>query len=177
MRFIKVLALTLVLWSNTAAAENWGLTLGTGSFMGERHGGVTVVSESQHHQAELTFGQTPGILGDDVGQLNLKYIYSPFRSSYKGFATNWLGVGAMATYCLCDETFFESPNQYPESNYYDQTDYRFGLVFSSVLQWKNFEFYIDWTLLDQVLIAAANNDEYAKRNDIWAGGFGLRYYF
>lgn len=178
MRFIKALAVTLILWSNVASAESWGVIAGSGSYMGDRHAGVAVESESQRHQAELTYGYTPGILGEDVKQLNLKYIYSPLRSSYKGFSTNWLGIGAMATYCLCSETFYESPSQYPESNYYDETELRFGLVLSSVIQWKSFEAYFDWTLLDQIAIAASNNSEYAKQvKDVWAGGFGLRYFF
>ena len=171
--------LASIVWSSaTASAEQWGVIAGTGSYMGDRHAGVALTTESQRHNVEFTFGHTPGILGEDVKQLNLKYVYSPFRSSYRGVATNWIGIGTMVSHCLCDETFYESPSQYPESNYYDETEFRFGLVLSSMIQWKNFEAYFDWTLLDQIAIAAVNNSEYAKQvKDIWAGGFGLRYFF
>lgn len=177
MRFSIYLILILSLWSELAIAQ-WGVALGTGSYMGDRHYGVAYTSESGNHQTEFSYGTTPGIIGDEVRQLSLKYIYSPFHSSYRGVTTNWIGLGAMVTRCLCEETFVENSDVYPEDDYYDETAYRFGLVLASTVQWKNWEAYWDWTLLDQVAIAVYNNDRFRDRAErYWASGVGLRYYF
>lgn len=177
MRLSKVIIVILSLWSELAIAQ-WGVALGTGSYMGDRHFGVAYTSESGNHTTVFTHGTTPGILGNQVEQLNLKYIYSPFHSAFAGVTTNWLGLGGLISRCLCDETFIKNSGVYPEDNYYDATAYRFGLVLATTVQWKSLELYWDWTLLDQIAIAVYNNDRYAhKTESYWAGGFGLRYYF
>lgn len=177
MKLRKIIILVLSLWSELAVAQ-WGVAYGTGSYMGDRHFGVAYTSESGNHNTVFTYGTTPGILGSDVQQLNLKYVYSPFHSSYQEIKTNWLGMGFLVSRCLCDEMFIKNSGVYPEDNYYDETAYRLGLVFATMVQWKNWEAYWDWTLLDQIAIAVYNNDRFAnKARSYWAGGFGVRYYF
>ncbi|WII73188.1 hypothetical protein QJS83_04790 [Bdellovibrio sp. 22V] len=160
------------------AYADWGVGAGTGSYMGDRHFGVNYTSESQRHMTEFSYGETPGILGGRVRQLNLKYVYSPLQSIYHEVTTNWIGIGALLSRCLCSDTFVTNPDVYPESNYYDETAYRVGLVFATKLNWRNWEGYWDWTLLDQVAIAIYNNNRYASKPEAyWASGFGVRYYF
>lgn len=178
MKYLWIILPILLGISRNNAQASWGVGIGAGSYLGERHVGAVFESQSKRHQTEISFGETDGILGDNVHQLNLRYLYSPLSFLYRGVETNLLGIGAMITRCLCDEMFVQNSDAYPTSDYYDQTAYRFGVVVSTEATYKNFQIYWDWTLLDQRLIILFNNTRYTRHaKGYLAGGFGLRYIF
>ena len=174
----KLFITTMLFWSSWAQAD-WSVVAGSGSYMGDRHLGLAYQSENGSHQTDFTYGKTPGILGPDVDQLNLKYIYSPFRWSLASESlpatTNILGIGFLLSRWQSSEGFLSSPSQYPEDDYYSPTRYRTALVLSHQWVYKQASLYFDWVLLDQVGIALYNNDKYLSEKNAWSGGFGFRW--
>lgn len=174
----KLFIITMLSWSSWAQAD-WTLVAGSGSYMGEKYLGVSHQSENQNHQTDFSYGQTPGILGPNVDQLNLKYLYSPFAWSPSTLAlpakTNILGVGLLLTRWQSSEGYINSPSQYPSADYYSATRYRTALVLSHQWTFKNLSVYADWVLLDQMGIALFNNDKYLDEKKAWSGGFGFRW--
>ncbi|MFP5518789.1 MAG: hypothetical protein ACLGGX_02710 [Bdellovibrionia bacterium] len=172
---MKKLFMILILLFSSSSFADWSLLAGSGSYMGERHLGITYTSENQKHSTDVSYGQTAGVISEDVEQLNLKYVYSPFSYSYKKVESNILGVGTLISNWRSSKAFVESPSQYPTSDYYSQTKFRLGLVLSSEIKYDKLSFYVDWVLLDQVAIALFNNTKYTSDPNTWAGGFGLRW--
>lgn len=167
-----VLILTL---SSYHANADWYLVTGTGTYMGERHIGFGYASQNGVHLTDLSYGQTPGIYGNDVDQLNVKYTFSPFDAQLGSARTNILGIGLLLTRWQSSGAFFTSPEPYPAENYYSPTQYRGALVLTHKWIYKNLQVYFDWALLDQLAIALFNNDKYVSKDSVWAGGFGLRW--
>ncbi len=106
----------------------------------------------------------------------MKYVYSPFQwePGLSGFYTNVVGVGVLAVRCLCSEVFIKNLDIYPEENYYDETAWRFGFVIRHTVRRDKFEAYLDWILLDQIMIASWNNPGMRKYPfDYWSAGLGV----
>lgn len=157
------------------AHSEWGPVSGTSGYQGEFYLGGSHRSENERHNTDISIGVTQGIIGGEFYQLNLKYVYSPYIKNFKKFSTNFIGVGALLTRCLCDDVFIENVDPYPEGNYYDETAYRSAVVFSSKIYWKDVEIYWDWLLLDQILIAYYNNPNMRNQPlENWSAGVGLR---
>lgn len=178
MIFQKIILGITLIFSSQAALANWGMAIGSGSYMGKTNMSAVYVSKNKKHMTTMGVGKTAGILGEDVHQINAKYLYSPYSYTYAKTHWNIISIGVLATRCLCDETFVQNSSKYPEANYYDNTAYRFGIVFDSHVTLDNWSLYWDWTLLDQLAIVVANNDRYANRPDYYfASGIGVRYFF
>lgn len=178
MIYQKIIVAITLIFSSQLASADWGMAVGSGSYMGKTNMSAVYVAKNKKHMTTMGVGKTAGILGDDVHQINVKYLYSPFVYTYVKAQWNIISIGALATRCLCDETFVQNSSKYPEANYYDNTAYRFGIVFESHVTLDNWSLYWDWTLLDQLAIVVANNDRYANRPDYYfASGMGVRYFF
>lgn len=173
------LALTAIFLSSflaeSASASQWSLMAGSGSYMGASHVGFHYQSYSDRHGWDLTYGKTLGDLGDDIDQLNVKYLYSHFAYSLGNLKTNILGIGLLGTRWQSAAGYVDSPSQYPSDNYYSPTRWRFGLVLGQTWVYKKFSFYLDWVLLDQAVIALYNNDRFVDGESAWSGGFGMRW--
>lgn len=178
MIFQNTIVLISLIFSAQVASAEWGMAVGSGGYMGKTNMSAVYVSQNKKHMTTMGVGKTAGILGDDIHQVNVKYLYSPFKYSYQKTHWNIVSVGVLAARCMCEETFVQNSSKYPEKNYYDNTAYRFGLVFESHVTLDNWSLYWDWTLLDQLAIVVANNDRYANRPDYYlASGIGVRYFF
>lgn len=174
---LLAISLMVSVMAKASFAGSWGLGAGTGSYMGQRHFFVSYTSENRRHQTDFGYGFTEGKIGSDIEQVNIKYTYSPFRYSFGDLKTNILGAGFILNRWQSSEAFWESPDQYPETHYYGQTLRRVALVFTQKWSYYKWEAYIDWALMDYVLIAVYNNESYRNKIEIFGGGFGLRYRF
>lgn len=174
MKTILWIFLSLLLFSYPSFAT-WSLTTGAGAYMGEQYIGTAYASKNLKHLTELTYGRTDGIYGADVEQLNLQYSYSPFDYQIKKFQTNILGIGFILSRWNSSMGFIESPEHYPEDNYYPMTRYRASLLFTHSWTYQNWSVFANWALLDQTAIALYNNPEYSNKKEIWSSGFGLRW--
>jgi hypothetical protein len=173
-RLRPILSFAVFFWGLSSQAD-WGPHFGSGGYLGGFYVGATHRSFEQTHAFDLSLGVTRGILEKEVYQLNAKYTYSPFRWSFPKIKTNIMGIGLLLTRCLCDEVFSKNLDIYPEPNYYDETAYRLGLVFSTIVIWRDFEIYWDWVLLDQILLANYNNPEMRRYPfEHWSAGIGVR---
>ena len=170
--------LTLLLLFSLNSEASWTIGGGTGSYMGDRNFGFGFNSENRKHFSEFSYGKTDGILGPEVDQLNFKYVYSPFEYTLLDkMKTNVIGFGILLSRWQSSDAFLQSESQYPEEYYYSQNRYRTSIVFSQNWNYQNLQFYIDWVMLDQKLIALFNNDEYWREKDAWTSGFGFRWQF
>lgn len=176
MKKTQFIFLSLLVFSLKSFAT-WSLTTGAGSYQGHRYIGAAYNSENLKHITELTYGRTEGIIGSDVEQLNLHYSYSPFSYQIQKLQTNILGIGFILSRWNSSAGFIDSPEQYPEKNYYPMTRYRISLLLTHAWTYRNWSFFVNWALLDQTAIALYNNPEYAHKNEVWSSGFGLRYTF
>lgn len=154
---------------------NWSVISGTGAYMGERYLGAAYSSENSKHFTEFSYGQTSGEFTSDVEQFNLRYTYSPFSFAAGLIESNILGFGFIVSRWNGPDGFVTLPSPYPEAGYYPMTRYRLSLALSNTWTYKDFTFFIDWALLDQIAIALYNNPEYVSSKDIWSSGFGLRW--
>lgn len=177
MRRLKISLSLIAFFICSSALAEWGPVLGMSGYLGSYYGGATYRSENKRHTSDITLGMSPGIIDEDIYQIAYSYTYSPFNLDFKipHWSTNILGVGALITRCLCEEAFVRNGSIYPEKNYYDNTAYRIGLVFSANFRTKDLEFYWNWILLDQYLIAAFNNPGMRRAPlEYWSTGIGLR---
>jgi hypothetical protein len=168
-----------ILFCCTFAKAEWGAVAQTSGYLGTYAVGATYETTNEHHFFDMGLGMSPGIVESDVYQLNLKYVFSPFEYEFgaSGYRTNIVGIGVMAARCLCDETFIHNLSVYPEANYYDETAWRFGLVFENTLRHRDFQIYWNWVLLDQIAIAGYNNPHIRDYPlDYWSAGIGIRYF-
>ena len=165
--------------NDVLAAENnpsqWSMVAGSGSYMGGTYLGVQYQSQSGKHAVDLSYGQTPGEMNNNVDQLNLKYLYSPFNYSVNKVNTNVLGIGLLASRWQSESAFFDTPSQYPASNYYSPTRWRVGLTLEHNWKYDRISFYFNWTLLDQAIIAIYNNEKFIEGRNPWGAGFGVRW--
>ncbi|MNS93768.1 hypothetical protein D3C72_1279620 [compost metagenome] len=148
-------------------------------YQGSYYLGATFETEGEEHNFDVGIGMSPGIVENDVYQFNMKYVYSPFEwePGNSGFSSNIIGVGVLTMRCLCSEVFIKNLDIYPEENYYDETAWRFGLVFEHTVRRDKFEAYLDWVLLDQIMIASWNNPGMRKYPfDYWSAGLGVRFF-
>lgn len=159
-----------------AALADWGLGYGTGAYLGEQRFGVAKSLREGRHLFEFSYGKTPGIRAGDVDQINASYIYSPWRWGLGSVSTNLLGVGVSLSRWQSAEAFLQTSDPYPEEHYYSQNRLRPALVFSHQWSFQRVQVFIDWSLLDQVLIALYNNTKYWGDSAIWSMGFGLRWF-
>jgi len=176
-QFVKTILwilLSLLLFSYPSLAA-WSLTTGAGAYMGEQYIGTAYASENLKHLTELTDGKTDGVYAADVEQINLQYSYSPFSYQIVKMQTNILGIGFILSHWNGSTGFIESPEQYPEKNYYPMTRYRASLLFTHSWTYQNWSVFVNWALLDQTAIALYNNPEYTNKKEIWSSGFGLRW--
>lgn len=174
MNTIVWIFLSLLVFSYPGFAS-WSLATGAGAYMGEQYIGPAYVSENLKHVTELTYGRTDGIYGTDVEQFNLQYSYSPFDYQIKKIRTNILGIGFILSHWNSSMGFIDSPEQYPEDNYYPMTRFRSSLLFTHSWTYQNWSIFVNWALLDQIAIALYNNPEYTNKKEIWSSGFGLRW--
>lgn len=161
--------------AESASASQWSLLAGSGSYMGETHLGIHYLSSTGRHGVDLSYGQTQGEASNNVDQLNVKYLYSPFFVGFGDLKTNVLGIGILASRWQSSAGFIDSPGQYPADNYYSPTRWRFGLVLGQTWTYRWLSLYLDWVLLDQVAIALYNNDRFVEGASAWSGGFGVRW--
>lgn len=173
---MKNIFITLIIFfSAPSTFADWSVVAGTGSYMGEQHLGFSYESQNEKHQTDLSYGKTPGVLGNDIDQINLKYLFSPLNYQRGPLKTNILGIGMILSRWQSSAGFIESPSQYPETHYYSVTRYRSALLLSHTWSYKGLTLYVDWALLDQVAIALANNQELQQEKSAWSSGFGLRW--
>jgi len=173
--FILILNLFSLTFTSTALAD-LHVVIGRGSYMGEKHYGINYTSENLKHSTDLTYGNTEGVLGPDLDQINIKYVYSPFNPiTIDQLQIDPIKIGGILSSWQSSNAYINSYQQYPEDDYYPANKFRGSLVLTHSWSYKNLQIYIDWVMLDQVAIALYNNSKYIDRHNIWAGGFGLRW--
>ncbi len=146
-------------------------------FLGEFGAGMIYEWESPH-SVEVSIGAYK-IQNHDQWQSNLAYRYSCWKIERENKHWVPMQIGFFTTRSWDSEHYFlEGPSQYPYSNYYDQTAFRWGIEFGSVLTYMNTGIAIAYHLrvLDTGLIAIYNNG----RKDLQyyvSSGLALRYHF
>lgn len=183
---MKLFVVLMAIFLNSAFAEKafatdttslrWSIVAGSGSYMGENHLGVQYLTQSGRHAVDFSYGRTLGDLNNDVEQLNLKYNYSPFNFSLNNrLSTNILGIGILATRWQSESAFMDSPSQYPATNYYSPTRWRFGFSIEQTWTYRSISLYANWILLDQAIIALYNNEKFIEGRSPWGAGLGIRW--
>jgi|GEM_PF-1404457 hypothetical protein len=177
---LKISLSILFIFLTVNARADWGVVASMSGYLGSYALGGAYISTNESHNFDIGIGMSPGIVGNDVYQFNMKYVFSPWSwepEFLRGFHTNIVGTGIMAIRCMCSETFIRNLDIYPEQNYYDETAWRFGWVIEHKFVRDKFEAYWDWVLLDQIMIATFNNREMTKRPfDYWSAGLGVRFF-
>lgn len=177
---LKIFLSVFIAFTCMKAHADWGVVAGMSGYLGSYSLGGAFESEAETQNFDIGIGMSPGIVENDVYQFNMKYVYSPWTWEPEwasGFTTNVVGFGIMAVRCLCSEVFIKNLDIYPEENYYDETAWRFGLVFEHTVVRDKFEAYLDWVLIDQILIASFNNPGMRKTPlDYWSAGLGVRFF-
>lgn len=168
-----------VLLSLTAQAKwndlnRWGAVFGTSGYQGQNYIGVGHFLPESTHRLEFSVGASEGIYSAPIYQFNFKYYYKAYETPIRHNQFEFR-VGALLTRCLCDEVFIESLDVYPEKNYYDMTAYRFALMLNGTFRFKNnILIYTEFSLLDQIIIAAFNNQNMRHYPlSYWSMGWGL----
>lgn len=176
----QVLAISLLVCTSLTARaewyslERWGAVFGTSGYQGQTYIGAGYFFPESLHRVEMSLGASEGIYSGPIYQLNFKYYYEAFQTNVRQNRFEFR-IGGLLTRCLCDEVFVESLDVYPERNYYDMTAYRFAVMLNGTFRFKNnIQFFTEFSLLDQIIIAAYNNRNMRHYPlTYWSLGWGL----
>lgn len=78
------------------------------------------------HRMEFLLGEY-SVANEREYQVDLGYMYTPWRAHFGDVGWAPVQVGAVAMYALNGDYFAVSPSKYPEPGYYEQTALRLGL--------------------------------------------------
>lgn len=146
-------------------------------FLGEFGVGAIYEWESPH-SVELSIGSYR-IDSKDQWQSNLAYRYACWKIERHNKQWTPMQIGFFTMRSWDSEHYFlEGPSQYPYSNYYDQTAFRWGIEFGSILKFMNTGIAVAYHLrvLDTGIIAIYNNGQKDLQYYV-SSGLALRYYF
>lgn len=159
------------------AHAEWQLALNRMGFMGEISLGA-IYDWNNPHSIELSFG-TYHLGKKDRYQSNFAYRYSLWKVERheKIWVPIQIGIFTVRTWDL-DHYFLTDPDQYPYSNYYDQTAFRWGIEFGSVIIYPQHSMSLAYYLriLDTGLIAIYNN-AHKDLQYFSSSGLSIRYHF
>ncbi|MBL7545083.1 MAG: hypothetical protein JNL11_14795 [Bdellovibrionaceae bacterium] len=117
--------------------------------------------------------------GRHYTQVNFGYRYSRWQYNIDDKTLHPLQMGIFTTRTLDYKAYFlESPSQYPEKNYYDETRLRWGFEFGSALTFWSTRFELAYLvrIIDSGLVAVLNNSNKDLQYYI-SSGVSLRYRF
>ncbi len=146
-------------------------------FLGEFGAGMIYEWESPH-SVEFSLG-TYKIQTHNKWQSNFAYRYSCWNIERENRQWVPMQIGFFTTRAWDSEHYFlEGPSQYPYSNYYDQTAFRWGIEFGSVLTYLSARVAIAYhmRILDTGIIAIYNNGKKDLQYYV-SSGLALRFNF
>lgn len=178
MRALKksCINLLLIFATSFAHANEFQAKLSTGGFLGEYGIGLNY-ELPQRWRFMLGYGNTMG-LGTNIHQANTMADYAWFKSVKVRNGLRWTPIttGLGAVYTFNREFFVESPEEYPEKTYYQQTALHALVAFGTQVRarikgWKIYgEYFVSIT--DTYLMAQFNNSKWSSQY-CCSSGFSL----
>lgn len=174
---VKELIFVFFLAYTSWAKADWQFTFNRMGFLGEF--GVGMIYDWENpHSMEVSIGSYKTKYQNEW-QTNIAYRYSKWHIDRGEKVWTPIQFGFFTVRSLDSEEYFiRGPDQYPESNYYDQTALRWGIEFGSALKFKSSGISIAYyfRILDTGIIALYNNG----RKDLQyyaSSGLSARYHF
>ncbi|MBX2987670.1 MAG: hypothetical protein KF802_07210 [Bdellovibrionaceae bacterium] len=157
---------------------DWSMTSTSGGYLGRYNLGLSYTPQGRHHFG-FSWAYTPDQLMGPIRQLNLSYVYSPWRIERDEWVLRPLEAGVVLTSTSRKEYFISSPGKYDDDNYYDVTKIRGGLTLGFSVGRKLDEgrvLSVGWfmTILEQGLLSASNNGWSQALENFISSGFGLK---
>lgn len=174
MRFFLILLFPLL------SQAEYLIGYGTGSFLGRHQLQGEWISENQKHHALAIFGFTQDENIGDIRQYSGAYLWNFGQKDFENFKWTPLMAGGFATFSDHKRFYFTSPSKYGNPAYYDITNLRMGLRFSSEFllvrkSGKTLRFALDGSLLEQAILAYFNNtSEFDMFPAFWSVGISIR---
>jgi hypothetical protein len=174
---LKIIFLFLALLSSGPARAEWRAMVERAGFLGKVAAG-TSYEFNPEHAVDYLLGMYE-IGNDHYYQSNLMYRYSHWNVPVRKDVWRPLQLGAFVVYAMNNDRYFmDSPDVYPESNYYDGTAIRYGTEFSSTYTWYPSRIGLGYhiRIFDNGIIAIFNNSNRDLQYYI-SSGFSLQYVF
>lgn len=177
MKLILFLLLPLTLHAEYLIGFGTGACMGRSQLQGEW------ISENKIHHVLGIFGDTQDKNIGNIKQFGIAYLWNFGQKEFDNFKWTPLQAGAFLTYTDHKKFYLKSPSRYNDPDYYDTTNVRWGLRFSTELMLirkseKTIRILLDGNLLEQALIAFANNpSELEVFQAFWGLGISVRFDF
>lgn len=159
---------------------NWQVGTGTGAYLGAAQLQTQWESEARAHHINLSYGHTRDQIVKAIQQYSFVYQWSPFAVETDEKIWKPLLVGPFITYTDNPNYFFKSPSRYNNDVYYDVTNVRWGVRFSTQLIMlkladRPIAFSVDGSLLEKGILAFFNSPrELDVFKYYWSLGLSLR---
>ncbi|WP_253715809.1 hypothetical protein [Bdellovibrio bacteriovorus] len=164
-------------FSLPAFSSEWRAVLERAGFLGKYALGVSY-EPTLNHAVDYLLGAYQ-IGGENFYQSNFMYRYSRWHVPVHGHSWRPLQMGAFMVVAMNNDRYFmKSPDQYPESNYYDFTAVRYGIEFGSTFTFFPSRLGLGYHLrvFDNGVVAIFNNSNRDLQYYI-SSGISLQYLF
>ncbi|WP_413290734.1 hypothetical protein [Bdellovibrio sp. HCB337] len=176
--FMKVFILISVFFGSSAWALEYSAGVQHAGFLGTNVIYAGVENNDKDLGLDLLLGRSKDSDDSNVDQVSLKFRYLPWVVN---FANTWswrpIYGGLFLTYSPGKEFFYDSPDKYPQKNYYDATFRRYGALVGSVLSYMKISIYGELAILDKTLESQVVSNAALSWQDSVSAAVGLRWNF